>query len=394
MPETIEAEAISQLTPSTVISPASSVPAGPTEIPKKRRTSGRDGVTVRSGNRFYISWVDHLGRRKHRKVAAATLQQARTFREAELIKAERARTLGLVEPSRDSFQQFSVRFLKYQKARLTPAAYERTRGIVEGHLQPEFGARRLSDIRRADVERYITGRTGEVSASSIIKEINTLLRCFNLAVEWELISVNPMARVRRPKQPAGRLRYPQPGELRAVLAECPPWLRPIAGLAAFTGMRRSEVLNLRWLDVDFAGGRLLLPQTKNGDGRIVPLNALALGVLHSVAKENAAPADPVFPLDRETPNSVSMAFVRAVRRAKIADFRFHDLRHTAASWLVMQGTDIYTVAKILGHRGVGMTARYSHLSPAHMATAAARLDVAFGAEMAKLPAWQGQAEEN
>ncbi|AXC15310.1 Integrase [Acidisarcina polymorpha] len=79
--------------------------------------------------------------------------------------------------------------------------------------------------------------------------------------------MNPAVKIKAPSVPAGRLRYLQPTELRALLVDCPDWLRPIAGLAAFTAMRRAEVLSLRWRDVDINGSRIPLPQTKNGDGR-------------------------------------------------------------------------------------------------------------------------------
>ncbi len=84
---------------------------------------------------------------------------------------------------------------------------------------------------------------------------------------------------------------------------CPPWLQPIAGLLAFTGMRRGEVLGLRWLDVDRKGGRILLPQTKNGDGRVVWLNTLACQVLDSLTA--GAPLEHVFPVSRTSPRRTS-----------------------------------------------------------------------------------------
>jgi integrase len=101
--------------------------------------------------------------------------------------------------------------------------------------------------------------------------------------------------------------------VRAILEACPEWLRPIAGLAVATGMRRGEVLGLRWLDIDFKSGRIRLPQTN----------------------------------------------LRACRSVNVSDFRFHDLRHTAASWMRMKGADIHTVALILGHKNLRMAAGIS-----------------------------------
>jgi len=233
----------------------------------------------------------------------------------------------------------------------------------------------LALIRKRDVQSFLTDRLAEVSVETARKEFFVLSHMLTLAVDWELIPANHALSVELPKAPAGRVRYLQATELHAALAACPEWLRPIAGLLAFTGMRRSEVLGLRWLDVDRPGERILLPQTKNGDGRIVHLNALSCAVLDSLKR--GAPTDNVFSTDI-TAENVSLAFLRACRRVKIADFRLHDLRHTAASWLRMSGADLQDVADLLGHRDLRMTRRYAHLSPAHLSIAVKRLDSVFG----------------
>ncbi|WP_239461818.1 tyrosine-type recombinase/integrase [Occallatibacter savannae] len=224
----------------------------------------------------------------------------------------------------------------------------------------------------------MTERSGEVSAASVTKELNVLKHLMSLAVEWELIPANPAHGVKAPKAPAGRVRYLQPGELRAVLEACPEWLRPIAVLAVSTGMRRGEILGLRWLDIDMKNSRLLLPQTKNGEGRIVYLNELALQALQSIGTQvHAKPTDRIFQGESVTPENVSLSFLRACRSAEIHDFHFHDLRHTAASWMRMKGADIHTVAVLLGHKDLRMAARYQHLSPAHLSDAVKLLDTAF-----------------
>lgn len=187
------------------------------------------------------------------------------------------------------------------------------------------------------------------------------------------------------------MRYLQPGELRAILQASPEWLRPIAGLAVSTGMRRGEILGLRWLDIDFKGGRIMLPQTKNGEGRIVYLNTLAQQALGVVVKGKAKSTDFVFNGDPMTPENVSLAFLRACRSVNVSDFRFHDLRHTAASWMRMKGADIHTVALILGHKDLRMAARYQHLSPAFLSDAVKLLDVAY-AEFPEPEAGQSESQ--
>jgi integrase len=142
-------------------------------------------------------------------------------------------------------------------------------------------------------------------------------------------------------------------------------------------MRRSEVLGLRWLDVDLLNNRVMLPQTKNGEGRIVYLNHSAQSVFQSLpVTAETKPSDRVF--DGVTPDQVSVKFRRICKKKGILDFRFHDLRHTAASWMRMQGADIHTVAQLLGHKDLRMAARYQHLSPAFLAEAVGRLDALFG----------------
>jgi integrase len=149
------------------------------------------------------------------------------------------------------------------------------------------------------------------------------------------------------------------------------------------GMKRGEILGLRWLDVDFTNRRLMLPQTKNGEGRIVYLNETAAAALRSVPFDMKTVAtDRLF--QKLEPEWVSVAFQRACKAAKILDFRFHDLRHTAASWLRMNGSDIHTVAQLLGHKDLRMAARYQHLSPAYLGEAVKGLDKVFGVEALQL----------
>jgi integrase len=336
-----------------------------------------DGVYTRGDRRgYWITWVNAQGRRRRRKTHARTLEQARKARAAELVRVEQAKCLGFTPPSEDSFVVIAKRFLAHQKARLTPKSYEREQGIVDEHLNPFFPCP-VASVRRVDIQRYVTKRAADVSGGTVVKELNVLKHFLKLCVEWEIIPFNPAQGVKAPRVAAGRLRYLQPTELRNLLEMAPDWLRPIVAIAATTGMRRSEILGLRRLDVDLSNARILLPQSKNGEGRIVYLNRSAIAALDSVLL--TAPQNSMHLLFGSlTPEQVSLAFLRLCRTLKIADFRFHDLRHTAASWLRMQGADIHTVAQLLGHKDLRMAARYQHLSPAFLGEAVARLDAAFG----------------
>jgi integrase len=131
------------------------------------------------------------------------------------------------------------------------------------------------------------------------------------------------------------------------------------------------------MDLDLVHDRMILPQTKNGEGRIVYLNHFAQSALESLPLDQGTrPTDLLFP--QITAERVSVAFRRTVRRLGIANFRFHDLRHTAASWLRMSGADIHTVAQLLGHKDLRMAARYQHLSSSFLTEAVGKLDGVFG----------------
>jgi integrase len=337
----------------------------------------RDGIYQRKDRQgFWISWSDAQGRRRYRKTDAQNITQARTIRSAELLRVEHARVLGFTPPGEETFNEVADRFDVHQKARLTVRSYEREHSILEKHLKPFFTFK-LAAIRRVDVQRYVTARTGRASAHSIQKELNVLKHLLRLAVEWELIPINHAQGVKTPQVGAGRIRYLQPNELQLLVEESQTWLRQIVVVAVSTGMRRSEILGLRWIDLDLLNKRVMLPQTKNGEGRIVYLNQAAQSVFQSLpVGTETKPTDKVF--DGVTPDQVSVTFRRLCKKKGILDFRFHDLRHTAASWMRMQGADIHTVAQLLGHKDLRMAARYQHLSPSFLAEAVGRLDAVFG----------------
>jgi integrase len=348
---------------------------------RKRAAKDRDGVFTRKDRpgKFFGSWIDASGRRRKEKLEASTLQQAQKKLREKKARADDIRVKGYAEPTKDSLASILPRYLKHQKARLTQRSYERTAGVVENQLRHRFGAMQVGLIRRADIEHWVTERAEEVSPASVVKELNVLKHLLGLAVKWEMIFSNPALKIEAPKPPAGRVRYLQPGELRAVLAACPDWLRPIAGLAAFTAMRRGEILGLRWLNVDMIGNRLMLSQTKNGEARIVHLNELASNVIRGQWREDMKSTDRVFrQADEWTADNVSKGFAAVCRRLQLEDVSFHTLRHTAASWIRMQGADIHTVAQLLGHKDLRMAMRYQHLSPEFLGAAVGRLDAVFG----------------
>jgi integrase len=329
-----------------------------------------DGVYRRKDREgYWLQWIGTDGRRHVKKARSKYLKGARDERD-EKIRA------GIDNDV--PFADVATQFLAYQRPRLTPGAYAREEGIVQNLLKPFFPGG-IAGITRAEVSRYVSERLAKVASATVRKELNALKHLFRLAVEeWAYILVSPAQGVKPPKKPADRVRFLQPGEMKVVVDACPAWLQPVVLLAVATGMRRGEILALRWLDVSLELGIILLPQTKNGDGRSVSLNQTALKVLRSVpVRLDTKPTDKLFP--DVTPAQVSEHFTRLCRKAGILDFHFHDLRHTHASWLRQNGTQLDVIAKQLGHRDLRMTARYAHLADVQVQGAVAALDTVFEA---------------
>lgn len=223
---------------------------------------------------------------------------------------------------------------------------------------------------------YVDNRSGVdgMKPATVAKEISVLKHCLRMAVEWGELNQNAASGARLPQIPPGRTRYLTPGEMRAALESAPEWLRAPMAFAACTGVRRGEMLALRWMDVDIPNRRLYLRETKNGNLRILPLPESALLVLGSPPQRAAG--ELVF--GEVNPDHLSIYCKRVFLKLGIRDASFHTLRHTAASWMVQQGVDLYAVGQILGHKTPRMTQRYAHLSPEYMAASVEKLDPIMG----------------
>lgn len=195
--------------------------------------------------------------------------------------------------------------------------------------------------------------------------------------EWSWLPENPLRRVRKLKQPQGRVRYLTDTETAKLLEQCKlidPQLHAFVTLALSTGARAGELRDLRWCDVDFKRGRAILNRTKNEDRRALTLAGVAVELLKEQRRRRRLDSDRVFPrVGSDAPYEYHKPFRAAVDAAGIKDFRFHDLRHTAASWLAMTGATGPEIAAVLGHRTLAMVKRYSHLGEQHVAGVVERM---------------------
>ena len=238
--------------------------------------------------------------------------------------------------------------------------------------------RTLRQVTPGDIERYVARRAEEMAPASINRELAFLKRVFNIAIGDGLVESNPVRSVKFFRENNQRVRFltdEEEPELREAIGE-EEW--PKVAVAEHTGLRQAEQFHLEWEYVDFTTGLVTVPRSKHGEARRVPMNETVREILRALPSRLKSPY--VFPSDTgQTPldarNYVRRVFLPALKRAHIEDFRWHDLRHTFASRLVMKGVDLKTVQELMGHKTIAMTLRYAHLSPAHQLAAVRRLDV-------------------
>jgi integrase len=274
------------------------------------------------------------------------------------------------------FEVMAEEYLQYYQANRRPRSVERHQMALKA-LKPFFGGYRLADISPFLIEKYKRSRKEQGrSEVTINRELALLKNLFTMAIKWGKASENPVKQVRLFREDNGRTRFLTEEEEARLLACCSPYLRPIVITALHTGFRKSELLSLTWVDVDFRRQTIAVraAYAKNGEARSVPMTVVLTETLKA-SRINAAPTAPVFLTRKGQPyRDISRAFGTAVRRAVITDFTFHDLRHTFASHLVMGGVDLTTVKELMGHKHIAMTLRYAHLAPGHKRSAIAVLD--------------------
>lgn len=219
--------------------------------------------------------------------------------------------------------------------------------------------RRLSEITRADFIAYRDERLKAIKSSSLKRSLVPLHNLYELArTEWGLpIKENPVSNLNLNGSDQRRERRLAEGELEklevAVRSCRNPLMQPLVRLALATSLRRSELLAIRWDDIDWVQRTLLIRHSKNGQSRILPLTNAAIELLQGVKKAG----DHVFPISA---NAVRLAWEKLRKRAGINDLHFHDLRHEAVSKFFEAGLTVPEVALMSGHRDIRMLLRYSH----------------------------------
>jgi len=243
-----------------------------------------------------------------------------------------------------------------------------------------FGNLPMKELNQQKVEKFLAERMEEkhLSPATRNRHLAHLSSMFNKGKEWGLVTDNPAQGIKPMRENGARTRFLDKEEIQLLLNASSKGFRPILIAALHTGMRKGEILKLKWPDVDFKNRIITVQESKSGKKRMLPMDDTvceALKLLPTRFQRGYVFPSPV--KDGKPRFGVQRQFGSAVKKAEIENIRFHDLRHTFASHLIMAGVDVMTVKELLGHASITMTMRYAHLAPDHRLRAVKTLDSAY-----------------
>ncbi len=330
----------------------------------ERRSSG--------GGTYYFRYVDPAGRQRQIKIGRVddiTVSQARKmaqrFRSQVVMGGDPGAEKAAVKAI-PLYRELAAQHLA--EAKLTQRSYATTEMYMRCHILPRWGKVRLSDIDTRSVSQWLGEKRAEGLAPATVEKIRVIFgRSFELGARWGIpgSEKNPTRGVARKPLCNSRQRFLSSEEatlLRAAVAQSQnPQLQHIVGLLLLTGARVRELLDARWEHVDVERRSWLIPVAKTKP-RHVPLSSAALAIIEALPRFNDCPWLVPNPDTLKPFVSIKHGWQRAIRVAKLPGLRIHDLRHSAASFMVNSGVDLFAVGKVLGHASYQSTQRYAHLA--------------------------------
>lgn len=320
------------------------------------------------GSVWWMSFVDpNTGKQVRRTTETEDEEQAKRI--FDKVKGEIAERKWFEKLPGDDikFRDLMQKYLQNHSSRnKAPSSHKRDKSIIK-NLNSVFGDRYLTNIRSRDVSDYRDNRRKEgASPRTVNYELTLMGHAFNLAIrEWEWVKENPVSRVTKERVHNQIERWLSDEEEQRLLKVSPKWLQDIIVYAIHTGFRQSEILDLKWSQIDFDRRTVTISEQKNRGVDTLPLNHTIISLLKD-RKALTRDTTHVFPningQRMRNPNLLK-GFYRVIKKAKIIKFRFHDLRHTFATRLVQSGVDLYAVQKLGRWKNTSMVMRYAHHYP-------------------------------
>ncbi len=327
------------------------------------------------GSTYYISYYAE-GRRKKKAIGKSKKIAEFALKDIE-VKLER-NEIGLGHKDKN-IREFIEEYLGYSVANKTRGSFRRDKGILNRNFLPCLEVSHLSQITPQMLENYKKKRLEAVKDMTVNRELITIKAMLHKAVEWGYLDKNPIQnvklfKIRRDERP----RFLSKEEIGRLLHSCTDGLHPFVYTALNTGLRKSELIYLRWKDIDWDKRKITVHsredwQTKSGKTRTVDINdslfAFLKGHRHQRSEYVFCTKD-----GRPLLNNLNRRFNNAAKRAGLTGVSIHTLRHTFASHLVMAGVPLATVSHLLGHSDIKTTMIYAHLSPEHLKDAVNKLN--------------------
>lgn len=349
--------------------------------PGKKRTDYWDTATTgfvlevrASGSKTYaLRYFDEHNRQRQHKIGTygeitfADAQKAAKRLRSQVVlggdpAAKKAEKKAV--PTYDTLADEHLAYVKtYQKKP------DNTDSVFRVHLRPKWGKMHLDEITTQAVAKWLAEKRDAGLAPATVEKIRIVFnRSFELALKWGTagVKVNPVRGIPRPKFSNARERFlssKEAGKLLAAVAGSPnPQLRNIVGLLLYTGARKNELLQAQWQHVDLERKVWFIPTSKTGKSRHVPLSQPALDIIDQLPRFDKCPWLLPNPETRKPYGDIKRAWTTAREEAGMPDLHLHDLRHSAASFMINAGIDLFAVGRILGHADHQSTMRYSHLA--------------------------------
>lgn len=334
------------------------------------------------GSPYWYVTFQHQGRRIRRSLKTSDRKTALLIAHDIEVKIAKGEYLGIREDPKVSFRVFAEEYLTWAETNRAPATASEYRWRMEDQFLPVFGGLSLSQTTAKKVEDWRERRAITVSPQTANNELANLRAMLNRAVAWGYLRENPARGIKPLRIPKRIPRFLSQEEAARLLEAADPYWRAFIALGLYAGLRLGEILYLRWGDVDLQRGLLSVQphgewQPKNREVRRIPLAPALLSSLEEHRRAQPMASLYVFPKPNGNPYSPwparhSLSLI--ADQAGLQGVHPHVLRHTFASWLVMEGVDLVTVSRLLGHSNIQMTMAYAHLAPDHLRAAVSKLE--------------------
>jgi integrase len=319
-------------------------------------------------------WIEFYLDGKRRRERIGPNKEAAEHRLREVLSARaEGRHIKRTREARVNFNDLARRY--HEWSRVENKSYFVNKKHYIDQLTRYFGSKRLADISEWDVQKWKTERAKETGYTEVDRELACLKHMFNMAIdEWRLMSLNPARRVKLFRKTRNRERFLSQEEISRFLACLPDHQRVIINLGLLTGLRRSNLLNLRWSQIDLTHGLIMIQadEAKGNRNLNLPMAPEAVDLLRQLPRHSES--EYVFcKADGSPYRDIYSGFRQALKRAGITDCTIHTLRHTFGSQLAMAGVPLPTLKDLMGHRDIKTTMRYAHLAHDHRRASVAKI---------------------